>query len=98
MNNLERKILNSKMPKTETKEDLQIKKLKMQIELLEEKKRQQTKESQKQVQKSKLQTTSDILKALIGIGLLLLTPLFIMGGFLIACARASGSTRCHRRI
>lgn len=91
----EREFLkNGKIEKPETKEDLQIKKLKLQIEQLEEKKKQQ---AQKQVQKSKLQTTSDILKALIGIGLILLAPLFIIGGFLVACAGATNRNGRRRR-
>ena len=82
------------MEKPETKEDLQIKKLKLQIEQLEEKKRQQ---AQKQQQTSKLQATRDIIKALLYLGIILLAPLFIMGGFLLACAKASGGTRRGRR-
>lgn len=87
-------LKNGKMEKPETKEDLQIKKLKLQIEQLEEKKRQQ---AQKQQQTSKLQTTRDIIKALLYLGIILLAPLFIMGGFLLACAKASGGTRRGRR-
>lgn len=87
-------LKNGKMEKQETKEDLQIKKLKLQIEQLEEKKKQQ---AQKQVQTSKLQTTRDIIKALLYLGIILLAPLFIMGGFLLACAKASGGIRRGRR-
>ena len=87
-------LKNGKMEKPETKEDLQIKKLKLQIEQLEEKKRQQ---AQKQQQTSKLKTTRDIIKALLYLGIILLAPLFIMGGFLLACAKASGGTRRGRR-
>ena len=87
-------LKNGKMEKPETKEDLQIKKLKLQIEQLEEKKRQQ---AQKQQQTSKLQATRDIIKALLYLGIILLAPLFIMGGFLLACAKASGGTRRGRR-
>lgn len=94
MNNEKDFLKNGKMEKPETKEDLQIKKLKLQIEQLEEKKRQQ---AQKQVQTSKLQTTRDIIKALLYIGIILLAPLFIMGGFLLACAKASGGTRRGRK-
>lgn len=87
-------LKNGKIEKPETKEDLQIKKLKLQIEQLEEKKKQQ---AQKQVQTSKLQTTRDIIKALLYLGTILLAPLFIMGGFLLACAKASGGTRRGKR-
>ena len=97
MNKLEKNILNSKIEKPETKEDLQIKKLKMQIELLEQKKQQQAQKEVKQAKKSKLQTTSDILKALIAIGLVLLAPLFIIGGFLVACAGATNRNGRRRR-
>lgn len=94
----EKQFLNSKpeAPKP-TKEDLQIKKLQLQIEALEGKKKaQQQKEAQLQ-STSKLQVTSDILKGLIAIGMVLLAPLFIMGGFLLACAKASGGTHRGKR-
>lgn len=94
MNNEREFLKNGTIEKPETKEDLQIKKLKLQIEQLEEKKKQQ---AQKQVQTSKLQTTRDIIKALLYLGTILLAPLFIMGGFLLACAKASGGTRRGRR-
>lgn len=94
MNNERDFLKNGKIEKPETKEDLQIKKLKLQIEQLEEKKRQQ---AQKQQQTSKLQTTRDIIKALLYLGIILLAPLFIIGGFLLACAKASGGTRMGRR-
>lgn len=87
-------LKNGKINKPETKEDLQIKKLKLQIEQLEEKKKQQ---AQKQQQTSKLQATRDIVKALLYLGIILLAPLFIMGGFLLACAKASGGTRRGKR-
>lgn len=87
-------LKNGTIEKPETKEDLQIKKLKLQIEQLEEKKRQQ---AQKQQQTSKLQATRDIIKALLYLGIILLAPLFIMGGFLLACAKASGGTGRGRR-
>ena len=95
MNNEREFLKNGTIKKPETKEDLQIKKLKLQIEALEEKKKQQV---QKQVQTSKLKTTSDIIKALLYLGIILLAPLFIIGGFLLACAKASGGTRrgCKR--
>lgn len=87
-------LKNGTIEKPETKEDLQIKKLKLQIEQLEEKKKQQ---AQKQQQTSKLKATRDIIKALLYLGIILLAPLFIMGGFLLACAKASGGTRRGRR-
>jgi hypothetical protein len=90
MNNniIEKEFLNSKPlePAKPTKEDLQIKKLQLQIEALEEKKKIQ---QQKQEKASKLQTTKSILKGLIGICALLLAPFIILGGFLLACAKAA---------
>lgn len=97
MNNERDFLKNGTIEKPETKEDLQIKKLKLQIEQLEEKKKaQQQKEVQPQ-KTSKLQATSDILKGLIAIGMVLLAPLFILGGFLLACAKASGGTHRGKR-
>lgn len=94
----EREFLkNGKIEKPETKEDLQIKKLKLQIEQLEEKKKQQAQKQQEQEKVSKLQATSDIIKAILYLGIILLAPLFIMGGFLLACAKASGGTRRGKR-
>ena len=90
-------LKNGKIEKPETKEDLQIKKLKLQIEQLEEKKKQQAQKQQEQQKTSKLQATSDIIKALLYLGTILLAPLFIMGGFLLACAKASGGTSRGKR-
>lgn len=90
-------LKNGKIEKPETKEDLQIKKLKLQIEQLEEKKKQQAQKQQEQQKTSKLQATSNIIKALLYLGTILLAPLFIMGGFLLACAKASGGTSRGRR-
>jgi hypothetical protein len=90
-------LKNGKIEKPETKEDLQIKKLKLQIEQLEEKKKQQAQKQQEQQKVSKLQATSDIIKALLYLGTILLAPLFIMGGFLLACAKASGGTSRGKR-
>lgn len=90
-------LKNGKIEKPETKEDLQIKKLKLQIEQLEEKKKQQAQKQQEQQKASKLQTTRDIFKALLYLGIILLAPLFIMGGFLLACAKASGGTSRGKR-
>ena len=91
----EREFLkNGKIEKPETKEDLQIKKLKLQIEALEEKKKAQ---QQKQVQKSTLKTASEALGGLIKIMLVLASPLFILGGFLISCASATNRSGRRRR-
>lgn len=90
MNNniIEKNFLNSKPlePTKPTKEDLQIKKLQLQIEALEQKKNIQ---QQKQAKTSKLQTTKSILKGLIAICAILLAPFIILGGFLLACAKAA---------
>ena len=93
MNNLEKNILNSKIEKPETKEDLQIKKLKLQIEQLEEKKKAQAQKEKT----SKLKNFSTTCGTLLKIILVLLAPLFIIGGFLVACAGASGGSRHRRR-
>lgn len=94
----EKQFLNSApAPKAPTKEDLQIKKLQLQIEQLEEKKKQQAQKQQEQQKTSNIQATRDILKGLLSIGIILLAPLFIMGGFLLACAKASGGTGRGRR-
>ena len=87
-------LKNGKINKPETKEDLQIKKLKLQIEALEEKKKAQ---HQKQAQKSTLKTASDTLGGLIKIMLVLASPLFILGGFLVACASATNRSGRRRR-
>jgi hypothetical protein len=87
-------LKNGKIEKPETKENLQIKKLKLQIEALEEKKKAQ---QQKQVQKSTLKTASDTLGGLIKIMLVLASPLFILGGFLVACASATNRSGRRRR-
>jgi hypothetical protein len=87
-------LKNGKIEKPETKEDLQIKKLKLQIEALKEKKKAQ---QQKQVQKSTLKTVSDTLGGIIKIMLVLASPLFILGGFLVACASATNRSGRRRR-
>lgn len=93
MNNniTEKEFLNSKPlePAKPTKEDLQIKKLQLQIEALEEKKKIQQQKQEKQEQISKLQATKSILKGLIAICGILLAPFIILGGFLLACAKAA---------
>lgn len=87
INKKEKEFLNgATAPKQPTKENLQIKKLQLQIEALEEKKKIQT---QKQEKTSKLQTVKTITKGLFTICAILLAPFIILGGFLLACAKAS---------
>jgi hypothetical protein len=90
-------LKNGKINKPETKEDLQIKKLKLQIEALEEKKKNQQIKNTQQEQKSKLKSTSEALGGLIKIMLVLISPLFILGGFLVACASATNRSGRRRR-
>lgn len=79
----EKQFLNSEpAPKAPTKEDLQIKKLQLQIEQLEQKKQQPQK-----------QQKTSYTRGLIAITTIFLAPLVILGGFLLACAKASGGTR-----
>lgn len=85
-------LKNGTIEKPETKEDLQIKKLKLQNEILEEKKRQLHQKSESKnvyIQKN----NNNIFKIL----LLLISPVFIIGGFLIACANATTRTSRRRR-
>lgn len=94
----EKEFLNSApAPKQPTKEELQIKKLKLQIEQLEDKKKQQEAKQIQQAKTNKLQATKNILKAIMILCGVLLAPLFILGGFLIACAKASGGTCKSKR-
>lgn len=101
MNNniIEKQFLNSKpLEATKpTKEDLQIKKLQLQIEALEQKKNIQQQKAKEQQKTSVLKTISDLVKGLLGIAIILLSPLVIIGGFLLACAKASGGTGRGRR-
>lgn len=84
----EKKFLNgAPAPKQPTKEDLQIKKLQLQIEQLEQKEQQQVQKEQPKA--SKLQTISGIAKGLVAICAVLLAPFIILGGFLLACAKAT---------
>lgn len=87
----EKQFLNSKTEPTKpTKEELTNQKLQLQIELLQQKKNQQTQKIQQQEQKkSKLQTARGIIKILIAICGVLLAPFVILGGFLLACAKAA---------
>lgn len=85
-------LKNGTIEKPETKEDLQIKKLKLQNEILEEKKRQlHQKGESKNIYTQK--NNNNIFKIL----LLLISPVFIIGGFLIACASATTRTSRRRR-
>lgn len=87
----EKQFLNSQTEPTKpTKEDLQIKKLQLQNEVLEQKKNIQAQKIQQQEQKkSKLETTRGVIKGLIAICAILLAPFIILGGFLLACAKAA---------
>lgn len=79
--NKEKEFLNSApVPKAPTREDLQIKKLQLQIEQLEQKKQQQAQQPGQKI---------NIFKGLGIIALILLAPFVILGGFLLACAKAS---------
>lgn len=90
----EKQFLNSQTEPTKpTKEELTNQKLQLQIELLQQKKNIQAQKIQQQQQqeqkKSKLQTTRGIIKILIAICGILLAPFIILGGFLLACAKAA---------
>ena len=83
MRNKEKELLNgAPLYKAPTKEDLQIKKLQLQIEQLEQKKQQQ---AQQQQPGQKI----NIFKGLGALALILLAPFIILGGFLLACAKAA---------
>lgn len=73
-----------------TKEDLQIKKLQLQIEALEEKKKAQ---QQKQQQTNK----ADISKTINILIYMFLAPFLIIGFFAIECAKASAGSGRRRR-
>lgn len=92
INNKEIKFLNMETPKDNrpTKEDLQIKKLQLQIEALEEKKKAQ---QQKQQQTNK----TDISKTINILIYLFLAPFLIIGFFAIECAKASAGSGRRRR-
>ena len=91
INNREIEFLNMETIKNNepTKEELQKRKLQLQIEALEEKKKAQ---QQKQQIKSK-----DISKAINSLIYVLLAPILIIGFFFIECAKQS-SRSGHRRI
>lgn len=91
INNKELKFLNMETPKDNrpSKEDLQIKKLQLQIETLEEKKKAQ--QQKQQINKADISKTINILIYMF------LAPFLIIGFFAIECAKASiGSGRRRR--
>lgn len=92
INNKELIFLNTDTPKDNrpSKEDLQIKKLQLQIETLEEKKKAQ---QQKQQQIDKI----DISKTISILIYIFLAPFLIIGFFAIECAKASAGSGRRRR-
>lgn len=92
INKKELNFLNMETPKDNkpTKEDLQIKKLQLQIEALEEKKKAQ---QQKQQQTNK----ADISKTINILLYMFLAPFLIIGFFAIECAKASAGSGRRRR-
>lgn len=92
INNKELNFLNMETPKDNkpTKEDLQIKKLQLQIEALEEKKKAQQ-QKQQQINKTDISKTINILIYLF------LAPFLIIGFFAIECAKASAGSGRRRR-
>lgn len=91
INNKELNFLNMETPKDNrpTKEDLQIKKLQLQIEALEEKKKAQ--QQKQQINKTDISKTINILIYLF------LAPFLIIGFFAIECAKASAGSGHRRR-
>ena len=91
INNKEIKFLNMETPKDDkpTKEDLQIKKLQLQIEALEEKKKAQ--QQKQQINKTDISKTINILIYMF------LAPFLIIGFFAIECAKASAGSGRRRR-
>ena len=92
INNKEIEFLNMETVKNNepTKEDLQKRKLKLQIEALEEKKKAQ---QQKQQQTNK----ADISKTINILLYMFLAPFLIIGFFAIECAKASAGSGHRRR-
>ncbi len=92
INNKELNFLNMETPKDNkpTKEDLQIKKLQLQIEALEEKKKAQQ-QKQQQIDKIDISKTINILIYMF------LAPFLIIGFFAIECAKASAGSGRRRR-
>ena len=91
INNKEINFLNMETPKDNkpTKEDLQIKKLQLQIEALEEKKKAQ--QQKQQINKIDISKTINILIYMF------LAPFLIIGFFAIECAKASAGSGHRRR-
>ena len=91
INNKEMDFLNMETPKDNrpTKEDLQIKKLQLQIEALEEKKKAQ--QQKQQINKTDISKTINILLYMF------LAPFLIIGFFAIECAKASAGSGRRRR-
>ena len=91
INNKELNFLNMETPKDNrpTKEDLQIKKLQLQIEALEEKKK--TQQQKQQINKTDISKTINILIYMF------LAPFLIIGFFAIECAKASAGSGRRRR-
>lgn len=91
INNKEINFLNMETPKDNrpTKEDLQIKKLQLQIEALEEKKKAQ--QQKQQINKTDISKTINILLYMF------LAPFLIIGFFAIECAKASAGSGRRRR-
>lgn len=92
INKKELNFLNMETPKDNkpTKEDLQIKKLQLQIEALEEKKKAQQ-QKQQQINKADISKTINILLYMF------LAPFLIIGFFAIECAKASAGSGRRRR-
>lgn len=91
INKKELNFLNMETPKDNkpTKEDLQIKKLQLQIEALEEKKKAQ--QQKQQINKIDISKTINILIYMF------LAPFLIIGFFAIECAKASAGSGRRRR-
>lgn len=91
INNKELNFLNMETPKNNkpTKEDLQIKKLQLQIEALEEKKKAQ--QQKQQINKTDISKTINILLYMF------LAPFLIIGFFAIECAKEAGRSGRRRR-
>lgn len=91
INKKELNFLNMETPKDNrpSKEDLQIKKLQLQIEALEEKKKAQ--QQKQQINKTDISKTINILIYMF------LAPFLIIGFFAIECAKASAGSGRRRR-
>ena len=98
INNKEINFLNMETPKNNrpSKEDLQIKKLQLQIEALEEKKKAQQQKQQQQQQQQQIDKI-DISKTINILIYMFLAPFLIIGFFAIECAKASAGSGRRRR-